>query len=149
MQGMFDKCLYFNVVKLSRTVNSLWESAYLPFGLSPSQAYLLQFILKEPGDTPKNLAKKMDLTLSTVSRLVDGLATRRLIEKKKHNQDKRESNVYPTQNAKKIEKDLTRTTAALRKKVERLIGDKKLSSVVPVLSDLNSRIKVATNGGGQ
>jgi len=144
---MFDKCLYFNVVKLSRTVNLLWESAFRQFGLSPSQAYLMKFILKEPGDTPKNLAQKMDLTLSTVSRLIDGLAAKKLIEKKKENTDKRESSIYPTDMGKKIEKELNQTLDTLRKRIENLIGNKKLASVIPMLADLNNAIKEDIAGG--
>lgn len=141
LSGMFDKCLYFNVVKLSRAVTAVWENGYRHLGLSPSQAYLMQFILKQPGDTPKSLAQKMDLQLSTVSRLVDGLGAKGLITKKKENTDKRESSIYPTDAGKKMGADLKRTTEALRKKVEGLVGRKKLSSVIPVLADLNDSIK--------
>jgi len=137
---MFDKCLYFNVIKLSRTIGSLWESAYRPLGLSPSHAYLMQLILDSPGDTPKSLAKKMDLKLSTISRLVDGLSSNKLVERKKENQDKRECSVHPTRNGLRLEKDLNQITESLKKRMEKVLGVSNVKSAVSIIDELNKTI---------
>ncbi len=141
MVGMFDKCLYFSVIKLSRSVNAIWESAYRSFGLSPSQAYLLQFILSEPGETPKNLAKKMELNLSTVSRLLDGLAKKSLIKRIKESSDKRECCIYPTPEAKKIKGDIEKTTKELAQKVKKIIGKEHTTPSIDIINNLNTKVK--------
>ncbi len=145
---MFDECLYFNATKFTRLVNSFWEEAYRPMGLSPSHAYLLQFILDRPGETPKNLAAKMDLSLSTVTRFVDVLSAKGLVERKKENKDKRECNIYPTSKGKKLKADLERTSDMLHKKIRRILGNNGVSDAVASLKKFSLKMKIENQGDG-
>ena len=141
---MFDKCLYFNTIKFTRLINSLWEEAYRPTGLSPSHAYLLQFILEQPGETPKNLAAKMGLSLSTVTRFVDTLSTKGLVERVKENKDKRECSIYPTQAGKKLKTKLAQTTKILHKKIRVILGNNAVSEMITLLHSFTPKIKKST-----
>src|SRR5437016_3065805 len=38
---MFDHCLYFNTTSLARVVEREWTKAFKPFGVTPSQGFLL------------------------------------------------------------------------------------------------------------
>lgn len=139
---MFEECLYFNVTKFTRMINSFWEEAYRPTGLSPSHAYLLQFVLDQPGATPKKLAEKMDLKLSTVTRFVDSLSVKGLVERRKENRDKRECSVYPTKLAINLKEDLEYISKILHKKIRRILGDINVSEAISLLrkfsADLNN-----------
>ncbi len=143
---MFDECLYFNTTKFTRLINSFWEEAYRPIGLSPSHAYLLQFILDQPGETLKNLAEKMDLKLSTVTRFVDALSAKGLVERRKENKDKRECSVYPTREGKKLKADLDRTSNMLRKKIRKILGNNSVSDAVSLLKKFSRKIKIEKEG---
>lgn len=143
---MFDECLYFNATKFTRSINSFWEEAYRPIGLSPSHAYLLQFILDQPGETLKNLAEKMDLKLSTVTRFVDALSAKGLAERRKENKDKRECSVYPTKEGKKLKSELAQITKTLRKKIRKILGDNGVSDAVSLLKKFSRKMKVETVG---
>ncbi|GFK92841.1 hypothetical protein NNJEOMEG_00669 [Fundidesulfovibrio magnetotacticus] len=79
---LLECCLYFTANALARTVTRLGEEAFAPLGLAPSQAFLLMLALEEPGIGPKELAARLRLAPSTVTRLVDGLARKGLVEKK-------------------------------------------------------------------
>lgn len=142
---MFDQCLYFNAVKFTRLINSYWEAAYRPTGLSPSHAYLLQFILHKPGETPKNLADKMDLKLSTVSRFLDALSAKGLVERRKDSSDKRECCIYPTTAGEKLKTRLTHISNRLHKKIRQLLGDKSVNDSVSLLKEFSLMLK---NDGG-
>ena len=135
---MFEKCLYFNTVKFTRMINSFWEEAYRPTGLSPSHAYLLQFILEQPGATPKKLAEKMDLKLSTVSRFVDSLAAKGLVERKKENRDKRECSVYPTKPGINLKDELESISNNLHRKIREILGETNVTEAVSLLGKLSA-----------
>ncbi|NOZ53925.1 MAG: winged helix-turn-helix transcriptional regulator [Gammaproteobacteria bacterium] len=144
---MFDECLYFNATKFTRLINFFWAEAYRPIGLSPSHAYLLQFILNQPGETLQNLAEKMDLKLSTVTRFVDVLSAKGLVERRKENKDKRECSVYPTIEGKELKTDLDRTSKILRKEIRKILGDKSVSDTVSLLKKFSIQIKIEKERG--
>ncbi len=135
---MFEECLYFNTVKFTRVINSFWEEAYRPTGLSPSHAYLLQFILDQPGATPKKLAEKMDLKLSTVSRFVDSLTAKGLVERKKENRDKRECSVYPTKPGINLKDELESISNNLHRKIREILGETNVTEAVSLLGKLSA-----------
>lgn len=143
---MFDNCLYFNATKFTRLINSVWEEAYRPLGLSPSHAYFLQFILDQPGETLKSLAGKMDLKLSTVTRFVDALSAKGLIERRKENKDKRECSVYPTKEGKKLKSELERISSMLHKKIRKILGAKEVSDAVFLFEQFSRKIKIENEG---
>lgn len=78
---MFDRCIYFNLVTLTRKVNKIWQQEFERLGLTPSHGYLL-FAMKElPDATQKELSELMELDASNITRLIDGLVNRGLVEK--------------------------------------------------------------------
>ena len=135
---MFEKCLYFNATKFARMINAFWDEAYRPIGLSPSHAYLLLFIMEQPGATPKMLAEKMDLKLSTVTRFIDSLSLKGLVERKKENKDKRECSVYPTNVAIELKGELEQITNTLHKKIRKILGGANVSEAVSLLKNFTT-----------
>ena len=45
---MFDHCFYFNTTALARILEREWTRAFKPFGLTPSQAFMLRVVLEKP-----------------------------------------------------------------------------------------------------
>jgi len=143
---MFEECLYFNVTKFTRTINVLWEESYRPVGLSPSHAYMLQLILEQPGETPKKLAERMNLKISTVTRFIDSLTAKGLVERRKENRDKRECNVYPTKSGESFKIELKKISKKLHKKVRRILGDINVSDTIEMLKKFNAEINNENEG---
>ncbi|MFK5891590.1 MAG: MarR family transcriptional regulator [Pseudomonadota bacterium] len=142
---MFEKCLYFNTIKFSRQINSIWDDAFRPLGLSPSHAYCIQIILQQPGITPKNLAVKMELNLSTVSRFIDGLSSKGLVERRKENQDKRECSLYPTKRGKDLSRKLDVVSKKLHKKIRNILGVKEVNEAIILIKDFSYKINNHTD----
>jgi len=138
---MFERCLYFNATKFTRLISSSWEKAYRPVNLSPSHAYLMMLILESPGDTLKKLSAKIDLKLSTVSRLADGLCSKGLIVRKKTNNDKRERNIYPTKNGLNLKNDLEEITRKLRKEIRKTLGSTDASEAISLLKKFSENLR--------
>jgi DNA-binding MarR family transcriptional regulator len=73
--------------------------SWKPVNLSPSHAYLLMLVIEKPGIQPGALAEEMQLTPSTITRLLEKLEERRLVIR---NSDGKMINVFPTSKAKEM-----------------------------------------------
>ncbi len=78
---LLSNCLYFTANSLARAITRMAEECFKPAGLSPSHAFLLLLVLENPGIGPSDLAGRLNLAPSTVTRLADSLIRRGLIEK--------------------------------------------------------------------
>lgn len=70
-ESPYKGCLFFSANALARLLTGLAEEAFRPVGLGPSHAFLLMTVNTRPGIQPKDIAASMDLTPSTVTRLVE------------------------------------------------------------------------------
>ena len=75
----YSKCLYFASSALSRKVEKLASECWQPAGLSPSHGYLLMLAIEEPGVHPSALGEQLQLTPSTITRLIEKLEEKQLV----------------------------------------------------------------------
>ncbi|GAA5522525.1 MarR family transcriptional regulator [Aliifodinibius salicampi] len=73
--------LFFLAGALSRELSYQADEAFASVGLSSSHALLLLLIHRDPGVQPGALANKLHLKPSTITRLVQKLERRELVEK--------------------------------------------------------------------
>jgi len=139
---MFERCLYFNINALTRTVNSIWNDAFAEFALSPAHAYLLRLVLSDPGLTPKQISLELKLEKSTVTRFLDVLTEKGFVKREKGiNNDAREQSIYPTQEAEKIYARLEKKGNVLYQQMINEIGEPKLITLVNQLRNTRTKIK--------
>ncbi|WP_149193059.1 MarR family winged helix-turn-helix transcriptional regulator [Luteimonas suaedae] len=127
---MFDRCLYFNTAALSRMLERVWTQAFIPFGLSPPQAFLLRAVIAQPGQLQRELADALTITRPTATRLLDGLQQRELIERRSSGNDGRELEIHPTAAALAIANDLNRASAAVTRRLQKTLGERRFGDVV-------------------
>ena len=135
---MFEECLYFNSNALARTVSRVWTEAYKPFDLSPPHAFMLRVVLAKPGLMPRELAKELSLSRSTVTRFLDSLEKRGFLVRKMTTQDGREVQIYPTKAATEIHEKLDQTGRNLSRLMGKIIGQDDLSQTVSNLRKLQN-----------
>lgn len=98
-ESRYCGCIYFSANALARKIEKLAIESWKKVNLSPSHAYLLMIIIQEPGIQPGSLSNEMNLTPSTITRLIEKLEKRKLAVRITEGKT---TNVYPTPKAKDI-----------------------------------------------
>jgi DNA-binding MarR family transcriptional regulator len=95
----FSKCLYFSANAFARKVEKLAADSWKKINLTPSHAYLLMTVIEEPGVQPGKLADEMQLTPSTITRLIEKMEAHKLVVR---TTEGKVTNVYPTPKANQL-----------------------------------------------
>lgn len=90
-------CLYFTANSLSRNITEMAKEEFAVTGLDPSYAHLTLLLCDKPGLSQNELAQLMNLKPSTITRFIDKLQEKGLIERV---QEGRNSLIYPTETGK-------------------------------------------------
>jgi len=96
--SQLNDCMFFSSCKLARVVTKMAEDEFLVTGLSPSHAFLLYIVNKNNGIQQKNIGEMLHMTPSTITRFVEKLDGKGLIERKSEGK-----NVYIFQTDKGIQ----------------------------------------------
>ncbi|MDB5920893.1 MAG: putative Bacterial regulatory protein MarR [Massilia sp.] len=131
---MFDHCLYFNTTALARALEREWTLAFKPFGLTPSQAFMLRVVLDKPALLQSELAKEMAIARPTATRTLDGLQKIGLVERRGTATDGREYAIHPTDDAAAIRDGLNAASAQVTRRLKKSLG-------APHFDDTVARVK--------
>lgn len=96
-------CLYYSASALARQITKMADEAFSPTGMSPSYAFLLMIVNEHPGIQPGDVAIKMQLTPSTVTRLIDKLEHKGFLER---TAEGRTIRVQPTKKSRELQDKL-------------------------------------------
>ncbi len=115
-------CLYYSANALARVLTRMAEEEFAVTGLAPSYAFLLMAVNDKPGIQPKEISAQMQLTASTVTRLIEKMEHRGLAERKFIGKF---TKVYPTVKSRKLDKKIHEAWANLYKRYSELLGESK------------------------
>lgn len=138
---MFEHCLYFNTTVLARTVEKIWGKAFAPLGLTPPQGFVLRLVLENPGMPQRRIATELGISRPTATRLLDGLARKKLVERRSSAVDGRESEIHPTGRAKAIKAELNRRGAQITRTIAEIVGPDTFKATVGSLRRVRTAIE--------
>ena len=127
---MFDQCLYFNTTALARTLEREWARAFKPFGLTPSQAFMLRAIVERPGQLQSALAHALAISRPTATRTLDGLEKLGLVERWSTERDGRESAIHPTDSAHAMMKRIGAASSDITRRIRHKLGATRFDDTV-------------------
>ena len=113
-------CLFFTANRLGRTITKLAEEKFAPTGLTPMYGYLLLLANGQPGITQKELAEKLSVTPSTLTRFVDKLEVKRLVERQVSGKSVQ---VYPTEKSLALEGTIREASRSLHDAYAAILGE--------------------------
>jgi DNA-binding MarR family transcriptional regulator len=137
---MFDHCLYFNTTALARTLERKWAAAFKPFGLTPSQAFMLRVILEQPGLLQNELATAMSISRSTATRTLDGLQKLKLVERRTTERDGREFAIHPTAAARTMKAPLNAASGEVTARLKKQLGAMHFNDTVAKVKNIRSSL---------
>ena len=138
---MFEQCLYFNTTSLARQLEREWTSAFKPFGLTPSQAFMLRVVLDKATLLQSELALEMNISRPTATRALDGLERLGLIKRVASEKDGREQEIHPTKKAVDMKDAIIAASGAVTKRLKKVFGSNHFEDVVGQLRGISSALK--------
>lgn len=141
MTFMFDHCLYFNTTALARLVDKEWTLAFKPFGVTPSQAFMLRLVLKQPGLLQHTIAHELTIARPTATRLLDGLQALGLVERRSDAADGRHWAIYPTALAQSMHAALDKASGEVTRRIQQQIGKENFDDTVARVRSVSAALK--------
>jgi DNA-binding MarR family transcriptional regulator len=138
---MFEQCLYFNTTSLARQLEREWTSAFKPFGLTPSQAFMLRVVLDKTPLLQSELAAEMNISRPTATRGLDGLERLGLIKRVTSEKDGREQEIHPAKKALEMKDAINAASGAVTKRLKKVLGTNHFEEVVGQLRGISSALK--------
>lgn len=102
---------------------------------------MLRAVLDHPGRSPAELAQIMVIAKSTTTRCLDGLCAKGLVERRGSATDGRESSVYPTGAAVAIQEQLNLASAAVTRRIKRLLGSDGFQDAVKQVRNVRASLE--------
>lgn len=117
--GFLHNCLFFTANRLSRAITKMAEEEFAPTGLTPMYGYLIRLVNGAPGISQKELSDKLYVAPSTLTRFIDKLEGKQLVERKVHGKTVL---VYPTEKGQRLEETIRQASRNFRDRYEAVLG---------------------------
>lgn len=138
---MFEQCLYFNTTSLARQLEKEWARAFKPFGLTPSQAFMLRVVLNKASLLQSELASEMNISRPTATRALDGLERLSLIKRVASDKDGREQEIHPTRKATEMKEAINTASVAVAKRLKKSLGTSHFEDAVDQIRGISTALK--------
>ena len=120
-ESKFSNCLYYTSNALSKKLSKMADEVFQPLGMAPSHAYLLMIVNDEPGIQPSEISRQLELTPSTVTRLIDKMEHKGFLER---TSEGRATKVEPTEKTEKLHSKLEEAYQKLQDRYTEELGER-------------------------
>lgn len=133
----YATCPYFLASTVARKIEKIALESWKETGLAPSHAYLLLLTMEEPGIQAGAIAQNLQLTPSTITRLIEKLEEKKLVTRI---QEGKQTNVFPTQKARDMKPLLKKCSDDFHQKYLELIGKNDSRQFIQYMTKIADRI---------
>ncbi len=132
-KSFFCNCLFFSSGAFARGMAKLGEEAFAKTGMSSSYAFVVLVVNQFPdGVSPSHIAKELFLTPSTVTRLLDKLATKGYVER---SYEGKTTTVKLTSDGKAKTEELLAAWNVVFEKYTEVLGEEKVSQLSGLIQE--------------
>lgn len=118
-ESFLHNCLFFTANRLSRAITKMAEEEFASTGLTPMYGYLIRLVNGSPGITQKELSEKLSITPSTLTRFIDKLEGKQLVERQVRGKTVL---VNPTPKGKELEDKIREASRNLHLRYKAILG---------------------------
>ncbi len=118
-ENFLDSCLFFNTNALARYLLKLAEKEFKHLNLSPAHASFLLLVYHMPGISPKQLSMHLHLTPSTITRFIDALEKKDLVNRKTKGKT---ASILPSKKGLKLKSPIAKAYKKLHFKYIEILG---------------------------
>jgi DNA-binding MarR family transcriptional regulator len=136
-QSRYNHCIYFSSNAFARKIEKLATECWKKIGLPPSHAYVLMTVLEEPGIQPGLVAEELQLSPSTVTRLIEKLEEKGLVTR---NFGVKATNIYPTPRAQELQPQMKTCSEEFRMQYTSLLGVDESCHLIRSINQINDRL---------
>ena len=112
-------CLFFTANSLARDITRMGEEEFASIGMTPSYAFLMMLAIDSPGISQKEISARMNMAPSTVSRFLDALVRRGLLQKDVQG---RTTFIHPTDKGMELQGSIEEVWKNLYERYSRILG---------------------------
>lgn len=138
-ESKYCNCLYFTTNALARKIEKLATESWKKVDMAPSHAYLLLLVLEEPGMQAGQIAEQLQLTPSTITRLIEKLEERKLVIRATEG---KLTNVYPTQKGKDLKPQLKQCVEEFHEKYVKILGKEESKTFIRNMNIMADKLEV-------
>ncbi len=131
-------CLYFSASALARIITKMAEEEFASTGLTPSYAFLVMSINANPGIQPKDLSAEMQLSPSTITRLIEKLEHKSLVERKTVGKT---TEVYPTEKSVILGKTIKESWMNFYKRYAEALGEDESKNLTAMIYSATKKLE--------
>lgn len=119
VRSQYCNCLYYSANALARVLTKISDEEFSVTGLSSSYAFLLMTVNSKPGIQPKEIGRQMQLTPSTITRLIEKMERKGFLERIT---DGRSTKVMPTKKSIDLNVNIKKAWGNLYTRYSKLLG---------------------------
>jgi len=135
--SIFHQCLYFTSHSLSRAIARMAEEEFAGIGFSPSYAFILTLVDQEPGIMSKDLAVKLNLAPSTITRFIDKLEHQGLLERRSEG---RVARIYLTESGVALRPTINSAWTALYNRYVAVLGQEAVHELIRAIDNAATKL---------
>ncbi len=136
----FTESLFHSSNALNRLLGNMADEAFRGLGLTSSYAFLIMIVHEQPGVQPKELSEKLQLTPSTITRLVEKMEYRGLLERSSNG---RATHVSLTDKGEELIPKLEEAWGNLQEKYTSILGDRYTEVLTEMTTKAAEQVKEA------
>ncbi|MDR7071521.1 MarR family winged helix-turn-helix transcriptional regulator [Fictibacillus barbaricus] len=135
---ILDNCLYFTVNKLSRAITRMAEDSFKKTGLSPTHAFCLMLVNNKPGISQSELAEQLHMMPSTITRFIDKLVMKGLIERKAEG---KRSFIFPTDDGENTQQEIRAAWKDLFQTYSAILGEEESRLLTALIREAGNKLE--------
>ena len=129
--------MYFSSGALARKIEKLAIESWKKIDLSPSHAYLLLMVLEDPGMQPGALADELQLSPSTITRLIEKLEEKKLVIR---TTEGKLTNVYPTPRGKELLPQMKQCLSEFNERFGSVLGKEESTRLIHNINRITDKL---------